>query len=148
MGVKSKDREWMPRPDQNHLSWSFAFAVLAGFFICFTAMALICRFIPRHIRYMRLPVSSSHFDNFDGGNGAGQKAHQPHLASTTMIDNKASLPSIGPGVGRGSGPIGRSRGTIYSTVSAADVSAKVRFIILTPIIDLCLIFTFFWQIRK
>lgn len=30
-GVKVEDRLWMPRPDHNHLSWSYAFAVLACF---------------------------------------------------------------------------------------------------------------------
>ncbi|PAA62667.1 hypothetical protein BOX15_Mlig023171g1 [Macrostomum lignano] len=29
-GVKVDDRDWMPRPDHNHLSWSFAFAVLSA----------------------------------------------------------------------------------------------------------------------
>ncbi|PAA71275.1 hypothetical protein BOX15_Mlig003053g1 [Macrostomum lignano] len=39
-GVKVDDRDWMPRPDHNHLSWSFAFAVLS----CFIS-AISCVFL-------------------------------------------------------------------------------------------------------
>ncbi|WAR16251.1 hypothetical protein MAR_030845 [Mya arenaria] len=40
-GIKSDiDRQWFPRPDQNYLSWSFAFVVIAGFFEIFAAMCL------------------------------------------------------------------------------------------------------------
>ncbi|XP_029635852.1 uncharacterized protein LOC115211099 isoform X1 [Octopus sinensis] len=40
-GVKSEDRQWMPRPDQNYLSWSFGICVLSGFFSLFSAMCLL-----------------------------------------------------------------------------------------------------------
>ncbi|GAB1606769.1 uncharacterized protein LOC115211099 isoform X2 [Argonauta hians] len=40
-GVKSEDRQWMPRPDQNFLSWSFGICVISGFFSLFAAMCLL-----------------------------------------------------------------------------------------------------------
>ncbi|XP_064652425.1 uncharacterized protein LOC135503067 [Lineus longissimus] len=40
-GVKSEKREWMPRPDQNFLSWSFGFAILSGFFSTFAGLFLL-----------------------------------------------------------------------------------------------------------
>lgn len=40
-GVKSEDRQWMPRPDQNFLSWSFGICVMSGFFSLFGAMCLL-----------------------------------------------------------------------------------------------------------
>ena len=40
-GIKSDvDRQWFPRPDQNFLSWAFAFVVISGFFLVFAAMCL------------------------------------------------------------------------------------------------------------
>ncbi|CAH8437986.1 unnamed protein product [Heterobilharzia americana] len=45
MGVMSKDREWLPRPDLNMLSWSFAFAVLAGFFTTFCLFGLVTHYL-------------------------------------------------------------------------------------------------------
>lgn len=44
MGVMSKDREWMPRPDHNQVSWSFAFAVIGGFFTIFSFFHLIIHY--------------------------------------------------------------------------------------------------------
>lgn len=40
-GVMSEDRQWMPRPDQNFLSWSFGICVMSGFFSLFGAMCLL-----------------------------------------------------------------------------------------------------------
>lgn len=41
-GVKSDiDRQWLSRPDQNYLSWSFGLAVVAGFLAIFSGMCLI-----------------------------------------------------------------------------------------------------------
>ncbi|XP_041360687.1 uncharacterized protein LOC121376944 [Gigantopelta aegis] len=38
-GLKTKvDRQWLPHPDSNFLSWSFGFAVLSAFFATFAAM--------------------------------------------------------------------------------------------------------------
>jgi len=31
-GVQSNDRYWLPRPDQNYLSWGFAFLIISGIF--------------------------------------------------------------------------------------------------------------------
>ncbi|VDQ04246.1 unnamed protein product [Trichobilharzia regenti] len=45
MGVMSKDRGWLPRPDLNMLSWSFAFAVLAGFFTVFCLFGLVTHYL-------------------------------------------------------------------------------------------------------
>ncbi|PAA88357.1 hypothetical protein BOX15_Mlig024731g1 [Macrostomum lignano] len=39
-GVKVEDRDWMPRPDHNHLSWSYAFAVLSCFFSAISCVFL------------------------------------------------------------------------------------------------------------
>ncbi|XP_013418803.1 uncharacterized protein LOC106179632 [Lingula anatina] len=39
-GALSGDRTWMPRPDFNYLSWSYAFAVLSGFVACFAGCGL------------------------------------------------------------------------------------------------------------
>lgn len=35
------DRQWLPRPDQNYLAWSFGLAVVSGFFSLFSAMCLL-----------------------------------------------------------------------------------------------------------
>lgn len=41
-GVKSDtDRQWIPRPDQNFLSWSFGLAVASGFAAIFSGMCLL-----------------------------------------------------------------------------------------------------------
>lgn len=41
-GVKSDtDRQWLSRPDQNYLSWSFGLAVVAGFLAIFSGMCLL-----------------------------------------------------------------------------------------------------------
>ncbi|KAL3892219.1 hypothetical protein ACJMK2_004449 [Sinanodonta woodiana] len=41
-GVQSDtDRQWLTRPDQNFLSWSFGLVVLAGFFAIFAGMCLL-----------------------------------------------------------------------------------------------------------
>lgn len=41
-GVQSDvDRQWIPRPDQNYLSWSFGLVVVAGFFGIFAAMCFL-----------------------------------------------------------------------------------------------------------
>ena len=40
-GVKKEDREWMPRPDQNYLSWSYGFFIISGFFVLFAAALLL-----------------------------------------------------------------------------------------------------------
>ncbi|CAG5120397.1 unnamed protein product [Candidula unifasciata] len=40
-GIKADiDRQWLPNPDSNFLSWSFGFACLSGFFAIFSAMCL------------------------------------------------------------------------------------------------------------
>lgn len=56
-GHYTEDRNWMPRPDHNHLSWAYAFAVL-GSILAFAASAfLTCvarsdRRIQRELEYM------------------------------------------------------------------------------------------------
>jgi len=40
-GVQARtSRQWLPRPDQNYLSWSFGLAVVGGFFAVFSSMCL------------------------------------------------------------------------------------------------------------
>ncbi|WAR17802.1 hypothetical protein MAR_032396 [Mya arenaria] len=39
MGIKKEDRGWMPRPDQNYLSWSYGLACISGWFMLFAAGA-------------------------------------------------------------------------------------------------------------
>ncbi|KAH8855878.1 hypothetical protein KSF78_0002179 [Schistosoma japonicum] len=57
MGVMSKDRQWLPRPDLNMLSWSFAFAVLAGFFTIFCIFGLATHYLSvESKRFMQDPV--------------------------------------------------------------------------------------------
>lgn len=36
-GVKKEDRGWMPRPDQNYLSWGYGLACISAFFSLFSA---------------------------------------------------------------------------------------------------------------
>ena len=36
-GVKKEDRSWMPRPDQNYLSFGYGLAVISAFFTLFSA---------------------------------------------------------------------------------------------------------------
>ncbi|KAK6168197.1 hypothetical protein SNE40_022073 [Patella caerulea] len=51
-GVKAEiDRQWLPQPDSNYLSWSFGFCVLSGFFSLFGGMCLL-------VESMRLYVSN------------------------------------------------------------------------------------------
>ncbi|ESO85354.1 hypothetical protein LOTGIDRAFT_221390 [Lottia gigantea] len=51
-GVKAEvDRQWLPHPDSNFLSWSFGFAVLSGFFSLFGGMCLL-------VESLRLSVES------------------------------------------------------------------------------------------
>jgi len=41
-GIQSDiDRQWLPRPDQNFLSWSFGLGVAAGFLAIFSGMCLL-----------------------------------------------------------------------------------------------------------
>ncbi|KAK3088435.1 hypothetical protein FSP39_019167 [Pinctada imbricata] len=40
-GVKKEDRQWMPRPDQCYLSWSYGFFIISGFFTLFAAFVLL-----------------------------------------------------------------------------------------------------------
>ncbi|XP_067665560.1 uncharacterized protein [Haliotis asinina] len=47
-GIKADtDRQWLPHPDSNYLSWSFGFAVLSAFFALFAGMCLL-------VEWMRL----------------------------------------------------------------------------------------------
>lgn len=47
-GIKADiDRQWLPNPDSNFLSWSFGCAVLSGFFSIFSAMTM-------SVDYMRI----------------------------------------------------------------------------------------------
>ncbi|VEL31494.1 unnamed protein product [Protopolystoma xenopodis] len=48
----SKDREWLPQADHNQLSWSFAFAVIAGFFSLFAALAMSTNYIALHSQHL------------------------------------------------------------------------------------------------
>ncbi|CAH8431021.1 unnamed protein product [Schistosoma guineensis] len=62
MGVMSKDREWLPRPDLNMLSWSFAFAVLAGFFTIFCLFGLVTHYLSvESKRFMQDPLLRQKF---------------------------------------------------------------------------------------
>lgn len=39
-GVKKEDRNWVPRPDMNYLSWSYGLCCISGFATLFAALAL------------------------------------------------------------------------------------------------------------
>ena len=39
-GVKKEDRQWIPRPDMNYLSWSYGLCCLSGWASLFAAIAL------------------------------------------------------------------------------------------------------------
>ncbi|KAK7461543.1 hypothetical protein BaRGS_00038689 [Batillaria attramentaria] len=39
------DRQWLPNPDSNFLSWSFGFCVLSGFFSIFAGMCLLADYL-------------------------------------------------------------------------------------------------------
>ncbi|PVD31869.1 hypothetical protein C0Q70_07293 [Pomacea canaliculata] len=39
------DRQWLPNPDSNYLSWSFGFCVLSGFFSLFAAICLLADYM-------------------------------------------------------------------------------------------------------
>ena len=41
LGVKKEDRGWMPRPDQNYLSWSYGLAAIGGWFSLFAAVIFV-----------------------------------------------------------------------------------------------------------
>ncbi|KAH3748516.1 uncharacterized protein LOC127848277 [Dreissena polymorpha] len=41
MGAKKEDRGWMPRPDQNYLSWSYGLACISAFFNLFGAVVFL-----------------------------------------------------------------------------------------------------------
>jgi len=40
-GLKKEDREWMPRPDQNYLSWSYGLCCVSGWFSLFAALLFV-----------------------------------------------------------------------------------------------------------
>ncbi|KAJ8321660.1 hypothetical protein KUTeg_000131 [Tegillarca granosa] len=40
-GVFKEDRQWVPRPDQNYLSWSYGFFVISAIFALFSGLVLI-----------------------------------------------------------------------------------------------------------
>lgn len=45
-GIKADvDRQWLPNPDSNFLSWSFGFCVLSGFFSIFAGMCLLADYL-------------------------------------------------------------------------------------------------------
>ena len=45
-GVKADvDRQWLPNPDSNFLSWSFGFCILSGFFSIFAGMCLLSDYL-------------------------------------------------------------------------------------------------------
>ncbi|XP_076456745.1 uncharacterized protein LOC143291047 [Babylonia areolata] len=39
------DRQWLPNPDSNFMSWSFGFCILSGFFCIFAGMCLLADFL-------------------------------------------------------------------------------------------------------
>lgn len=50
-GVQVNDRYWMPRPDQNYLSWGFGFLIISGIFTTFSG---ICLFLAAWDTYNKL----------------------------------------------------------------------------------------------
>lgn len=40
-GVKKEDRGWMPRPDQNYLSWAYGFFVISIIFTLISGFLLL-----------------------------------------------------------------------------------------------------------
>ena len=40
-GIKKEDRQWVPRPDQNYLSWAYGFFIISAFFTLFSAITLL-----------------------------------------------------------------------------------------------------------
>lgn len=40
-GIKKEDRQWVPRPDQNYLSWAYGFFIISAFFTLFSAITLV-----------------------------------------------------------------------------------------------------------
>jgi hypothetical protein len=67
VGVMSKDRNWLPRPDHNRVGWSFAMAVMAGF--C-SAYAFICLSVDYCITHFRDGIKKIR-EGYYGANGHG-----------------------------------------------------------------------------
>lgn len=49
-GIYGDDRDWMPDPDHNSLSWSFGLAIIGSFFQC---VAAVLFFIENRLLYKK-----------------------------------------------------------------------------------------------
>ncbi|CAH8287552.1 unnamed protein product, partial [Schistosoma turkestanicum] len=110
MGVMSKDREWLPRPDLNMLSWSFAFAVLAGFFTIFCLFGLITHYLSvESKRFMQDPALRQKFLAKNPYYAAPQKTISYYDGKTTATESK---------LGGGAGTVP----SLFTTVPSTFVS--------------------------
>ena len=57
-GVKCNDRYWLPRPDQNFLSWGFGFLIICGICSC---IAGICLFMEAQRTYNELLLKEDEY---------------------------------------------------------------------------------------
>lgn len=64
-GIRGDDRDWMPDPESNYLSWSFAFAVVGCFFTWTSAVLFFveARQLDKQKRKRRRQPNGHFFDH-------------------------------------------------------------------------------------
>lgn len=147
MGVMSKDRQWLPRSDHNRVSWSFAFAVISGFFTLICLFGLVTHYLSVESRLMmedptirqKLLGSEPRYgyaksvSGYDVGAGTESRlgGGVPSLFTMPMTGSQLAPGSVMIGAGTASH---LSRATVApgavgpttAGTSAATVSAKLR----------------------
>ncbi|KAL3319165.1 hypothetical protein Ciccas_002177 [Cichlidogyrus casuarinus] len=136
VGVFSKDREWMPRPDHNRVSWSFGLAVFAGFFSIMSVASLVTNYVAWQSRYLYAKFENQVVKETGGKGGsvfaytepihgsAKTESHLPSLFKSNL--HSYGVPShISGGYAAGSTSVLETQGKPFAT-SAANVSSKLR----------------------
>ncbi|VDP86078.1 unnamed protein product [Echinostoma caproni] len=146
MGVMSKDRQWLPRSDHNRVSWSFAFAVIAGFFTVICLFGLVTHYLSVESRIMMEDPSvrqkllgsetkygyAKSISGFEAGAGTESRlGGVPSLFTMPVTGSQLAPGSAGVGAGTAS-HLSRATvapgavGATTAGTSAATVSAKLR----------------------
>jgi hypothetical protein len=83
-GVQMNDRYWMPRPDQNFLSWGFGFLVISGIFSLISGFVLFkagwetyCELLRKEDEYTKAALEASFFASADDKTAYGKPVIVP-----------------------------------------------------------------------
>lgn len=153
MGVKSKNRQWLPRPDHNRVSWGFALAVVSGFATIFSIFCMVTHYLSVESRLlmedpayrerlMSLNAERQQYNMERGGSALGKESRlgsvQPSLFTTMApssniqggsqwgTSGSAMYAATQSGMGRQPTLAPGAVGTAAKGTSAATASAKVR----------------------